>query len=178
MEAQVITVKGLIAMGCVLALGLLASASAFAVKPTREPVVPSSVVLPAGEACSFPLSWVESGGDKRTRTTFYDREGNPVRVQNTGPRVTITLTNIDTGKSITLDHGGGTVQETLHADGSVTDVLTGSQSVLSLFPTDVPAGPSTTIYYGRVVFEIAPDGTFTLVSTSGRSVDACAALSG
>ena len=54
--------------------------------------------------------------------------------------------------------------------------LTG-HNVLILFPSDVPAGPSTTLYVGRVVFTADVNGIFTLVSTSGTSTDLCAALS-
>ena len=49
--------------------------------------------------------------------------------------------------------------------------------VLIMFPTDVPAGPSTTLYVGRVVFDVAPDRVFTLKETQGKSTDLCAALS-
>jgi hypothetical protein len=41
----------------------------------------------------------------------------------------------------------------------------------------VPAGPTTTLVVGRVVFTIGADGVFTLVSTSGTTTDICAALS-
>ena len=48
-----------------------------------------------------------------------------------------------------------------------------------LFPTDIPAGPSTTLYVGRVVFDVNPaTGVFTLKETRGRATDLCAALSG
>jgi hypothetical protein len=49
--------------------------------------------------------------------------------------------------------------------------------VLILFPSDVPEGPSTTLYVGRVVFTIDDAGVFTVVSTSGKSTDICAELS-
>jgi len=41
---------------------------------------------------------------------------------------------------------------------------------------DVPAGPSTTLYVGRVVFTVDTSGVFTLQSVSGKSTDICAAL--
>ena len=63
-----------------------------------------------------------------------------------------------------------------NADGSQTVTVTG-HNVLILFPSDVPAGPSTTLYVGRVVYTIGTDGVFTLVSTSGTATDICAALS-
>jgi hypothetical protein len=61
--------------------------------------------------------------------------------------------------------------------GTQTVVTTG-HNVLILFPTDVPAGPSTTLYAGRVVFMIDKSGIFALESTRGMSTDICAALSG
>jgi hypothetical protein len=63
-----------------------------------------------------------------------------------------------------------------NADGSQTVTVTG-HNVLILFPTDVPAGPSTTLYVGRVVCTIGVDQVFTLKSTSGKATDICAALS-
>ena len=63
-----------------------------------------------------------------------------------------------------------------NADGSQTLTVTG-HNVLILFPTDVPAGPSTTLYVGRVVFTIGVDQVFTLKSASGKATDICAALS-
>ena len=64
----------------------------------------------------------------------------------------------------------------INADGSQTVTLSG-HNVLFLFPTDVPAGPSTTLYVGRVVFTVDVNGVFTLVSTAGTATDICAALS-
>jgi hypothetical protein len=49
--------------------------------------------------------------------------------------------------------------------------------VLILFPTDVPAGPSTTLYQGRIVYTVDPDEVFTLQEVSAQETDICAALS-
>jgi hypothetical protein len=49
--------------------------------------------------------------------------------------------------------------------------------VLIMFPTDEPAGPSTTLYVGRVVFDADAAFNFTLRSTRGTATDLCAALS-
>jgi len=64
----------------------------------------------------------------------------------------------------------------LNPDGSATQVTTGHNIVI-LFPTDVPAGPSTTLYVGRVVISIDSAGNYTLLKASGSSADICAALS-
>jgi hypothetical protein len=91
-------------------------------------------------------------------------------------RLIITFANADTGRSVTLRLGGAG-HITLNPDGSTTAVGTGNQ-VLTLFPTDVPAGPSTTLYSGRVVTSISPTGVFTLIGANGKPpVDLCAVLS-
>ena len=56
--------------------------------------------------------------------------------------------------------------------------MTTGHNVLILFPTDVPAGPSTTLYVGRVVFTVDSDGVFAVTDTNGTSTDICVALSG
>jgi hypothetical protein len=40
----------------------------------------------------------------------------------------------------------------------------------------VPAGPTTTLYVGRVVFTIDSSGTFTLQQHRGEAIDICASL--
>ena len=63
-------------------------------------------------------------------------------------------------------------------DGTSTYTTMG-HLVLILFPNDVPAGPSTTLYVGRVVFDVDNiTGVFTLRDARGRATDLCAALSG
>jgi hypothetical protein len=48
---------------------------------------------------------------------------------------------------------------------------------LILFPSDIPAGPTTTHYIGRIVYNVDPKtGVFTLVSTTGQERDICAEL--
>ncbi len=106
-------------------------------------------------------------------TTFFDRDGNPVRILFTHASP-FTVTNADTGKSITIPHGAA-FHFTPHPDGSQTLVATGFTLEIQ-FPTDVPAGPSMTLYSGRVVIEISASGTSTVVSTKGKAVDLCAEL--
>ena len=48
-----------------------------------------------------------------------------------------------------------------------------------MFPTDVPPGPSTTLYVGQVVFTFDNETGFTTVQENeGTATDLCAALSG
>ena len=52
-------------------------------------------------------------------------------------------------------------------------------NVLFLFPTDEPAGPSTTLHVGVVVYDDDGAGNFTVDQhlTRSRTTDICAAVS-
>jgi len=133
-------------------------------------------VFPAGTACDFDLA-VDIAGGHQVVHTFVDANGTTVRTLSTGVGSQLTFTNPSTNATIALRSNGSVTNTVFNADGSQTITLTG-HNVLVLFPTDVPAGPSTTLYVGRVVFTIGVDGqTFTLQSTSGTATDICAALS-
>ena len=72
---------------------------------------------------------------------------------------------------------GSVSRTTVNPDGILTVAATGHNGLI-LFPTDLPAGPTTTQYIGRIVYNIDPaTGAFTLISTSGQSRDICAELS-
>jgi hypothetical protein len=133
-----------------------------------------SIELPAGVACAFALG-VEGTGDKRIMREFTDRNGNVVRTLAAGKGFTLTFTNLSTGESLTLPSSGSVQRTTVNSDGTSTVVSTG-HNVLIFFPTDIPAGPSTTLYVGQVVYTVDASGVFTLQSTSGRTTDLCALL--
>jgi hypothetical protein len=134
------------------------------------------LILPPGVACSFGLQVEIVSGDHRVNRTFVDANGNTVRILEAGYGNQLTFTNTSTGSTLTLPANGSVSQTVINADGSKTVTLSG-HNVLILFPTDVPAGPSTTLYVGRVVFTIDVNGDYTLVSTSGTARDICAELS-
>lgn len=156
-------------------LALLPAAPASAVKPDRQIFLNPEVVLPAGVACSgFALS-VTVDLEKQTITTFFDNQGNPVRQLIVG-RLIITGTNVSTGASLTRRLGGA-FRVYFNPDGTLTNIGTGHSAVV-FFPTDVPPGPSTTLYTGRVVFDLNPaTNVATLQDTAGNKVDVCALLS-
>jgi hypothetical protein len=155
----------------------LAVASALAVGtpvPVSAAAPNFTIDLPAGVACAgFDLR-VEGAGDKRIMREFTDRNGNVVRLLSAGKGFTLTFTNLDTDESLTVQ-SNGSVERTTVSDGTSTVVGTGHY-VLILFPTDIPAGPSTTLYVGQVVFTVDANGVFTLQSTSGTTTDICALL--
>jgi len=130
--------------------------------------------LPAGLACAFPLK-IEGTGDNRIMKEFTDRDGNVVRMLSAGRGFELTFTNLTSGRSVTVPSNGSVQQTTIEADGSLTVQDTG-HNVVVLFPTDVPAGPSTTLYTGRLVYTVDLAGVFTVQSISGRTSDICARL--
>ncbi len=134
------------------------------------------IVFPPGVACDFGLAVDLGGGGPRVEHTFTDVNGNPVRILSTGVGNQLTFTNLSNGATTALSANGAVTNTVFNADGSQTVTLTG-HNILIMFPTDVPAGPSTTLYVGRVVFTVDADGVTTLMSTSGRATDICAALS-
>ena len=86
------------------------------------------------------------------------------------------MTNMSTGATVWLRPKGFTATTRPNGDGTSTFVLTGHQ-VVFMYPTDHPAGPSTTLYAGRVAYHII-DATqeYTLLTAAGKRTDICAAL--
>jgi hypothetical protein len=132
------------------------------------------IVLSAGIACDFALRVDILGGTQVQKT--FDKHGT-LRTLSAGKGSALTFTNTATGATLSLQPNGSVSRTTTpNSDGSTTVVVTG-HNVLIFFPTDVPAGPSTTQYVGRVVYTVDSAEVFTLQQVSGRSTDICAALS-
>ena len=130
--------------------------------------------FPTGLACNFELR-IDSVGGPLVQKTFTDKSGNFVRQLAAGTGGKLTFTNVKTGATLTLP-SNGSVQQVTQVGNDYLDVATG-HNLLILYPTDVPAGPTTTLYVGRVVFTIDSVGIFTLLGSSGKSTDICASLS-
>lgn len=155
-------------------------AAAFCSAPAANAAPPSGppdliVDLPAGQGCSFALS-VRGVDSKRHTKTFLDANGKVVRTIESGKGYTLTYINAETGKSITFKGSGGATHTTIDTKTGISTVTSTGHNGLVLFPSDIPAGPTTTQYTGRIVYTIDKDGVFTLKSTSGKQVDVCAAL--
>ena len=165
--------------GIVLALGVLlvlgASGSASARRPIREfSPLPSRIVL--DDVCQTFSIVADFLVNRVYVTTFTDENGDPVRSHTTGS-LKVRLTNPENGASVVRNLSGpGTT--TYHADGSRTIVARGPWPFF-YFPGELFPGSegSFMVHRGRVVLEIAADGTQTIVSESGTSEDLCATLS-
>jgi hypothetical protein len=128
-----------------------------------------------GVACTFGLDL--DGVDNRVVHEFTDVDGNDVQLI-TGLAGPVTFTNVGSGATLTLPARGAAWKIVTSPDGNASTFTATGHFVLIMFPTDDPAGPSTTLYVGRVVFTIDNSGVFTLQETRGTATDLCAALSG
>ena len=129
--------------------------------------------LDPGVGCDFGLGLDNIEGPP-LRREFTDRNGNTVRVF-AGKSGAVIYTNLETGESVSFQSRGTRLRET-------TDATTGTQLLeysghvgLILFPTDVPAGPSTTQISGSLVVTVE-DGVFTVQEVQGQQIDICARL--
>jgi len=158
----------------VVAVAVVASGTVLGAAGERAAA--ATVTFEPGVVCDFGLSF-DADPDMRTSHKFTDANGDVVELL-TGHGTAVTLTNDATGASLTLPANGAVWNIVHHSDGTSTYTTMG-HLVLFLFPTDIPAGPSTTLYVGRVVFDIDDTtGVFTLKETRGTATDLCAALSG
>ena len=159
-----------------MACGVILAASALLGGASVATAADQTLDLPAGIACEdFDLRIEITGGNQVMRT-FRDENGNPVRFLSAGRGSALTLTNLSTGTSLSLRPNGSVTHVTFNPDGSSTWRTTG-HNVLILFPTDIPAGPSTTLTVGQVVFTVDVNQVFTVMKVRGTSTDICAALS-
>jgi hypothetical protein len=140
-----------------------------------QPASAAAIELPAGEGCTFPLG-VDGGAFPPERKTFTDPNGNPITVLagKSGP---VTYTNLDTNNSLTFQSRGTALRVTARSDGTQLLEFSGNVGII-LFPSDVPAGPSTTQINGRLVLSFDPATGFTVVlEQAGNQIDVCARLS-
>jgi hypothetical protein len=140
-----------------------------------QPASAAPITLPAGVACTFPLV-LEGGEFPLERITFTDPNGNPITVL-AGQSGAVTYTNDITKESLTFRSRGTALRITEMSDGTQLLEFSGNVGII-LFPTDVPAGPSTTQINGRLVMSFDPVTGFTVVlKQEGNQIDVCARLS-
>jgi hypothetical protein len=160
--------RGLLLLSMVL-LALAVAPLAAANKPAQEIIpAPDDVVL--ADQCAFPVLAHIEGGE--IDTTFFDKAGNITKLHGVFPGQTLTATNLDTGKSITVVDAGS-FQARAASDGSVTVKITGHGPI----PNFV-TGESGLWYLnsGQVLLTFDADGNLTSVRSTGNLVDLCTRL--
>jgi hypothetical protein len=160
----------------VMAVALFAGSGVGAVPPLHEPTAPTGIgVQPAGQACSFAVDIELVSGDQGRMTTFFDHEGNVTRVMGTARPSVWSITNVGTGVSANVKLPAGHQTVTFLPDGTTHIEISGG--VIGFQgPSDTPAGPFAFTNVGRLVVNIAPDNTGTLLALSGHRFDLCAAV--
>jgi hypothetical protein len=129
------------------------------------------LTLPAGTACpGFALHIAGSGGNYATRSFVNGR------TVSAGTGFALEFTNVSTGETFTTKSNGAAQQTITNPDGTET-VMSVGHRVIVLFPSDSPAGPSTTLIVGRIVYDVDEFGNFTVRSVKGNTTDICALLS-
>lgn len=151
---------------------------ALAAGESCDPPDPANLVLPAGIACSgFDLKIEGSGTQHLVCRNFTDKNGNVVRNLIAGKGPTLTFTNLSTGATFTT-RGNGSVGHTTYNTNGTSETSTTGHNVIILFPTDVPPGPSTTLYIGKINYTVDADFNWNLRQVGGQAIDICAALGG
>jgi hypothetical protein len=163
--------KRLLRFGTVTALVSAAIVAAVQPASAQEPIV-----LPEGQACEDFALQIENPEFPPLRRAFTDRSGNPVRLL-AGQSGAITYTNLETGESLAFNARGTRLRETTDRATGLQTLEFSGQVGLILFPSDVPAGPSTTQISGRLVVTFDPETGFTeVLEQRGRQIDICAEL--
>ena len=127
----------------------------------------------AGEACTFPLT-VTASGELKGPSGRLSASGS--RELTAGRGRTLRFANTASGADLEVA-ASGSVSRITSTSASTYDQTLSGHNVLILYPTDVPAGPSTTLYIGKVTFHVDRDGVFTVTQKSGSATDICALLS-
>jgi hypothetical protein len=154
------------------------SAAAAAAALVFAPTAPANAVTetyPAGVACPFELRVDATGGPKVDKT--FEAPDGSVRLLNAGKGSDLVFTNVETDATYSLSGSGAVSWTRVDASGSARLTVTG-HTVVIYFPTDEPAGPSTTLVVGRedIALDLATSG-FIRLSRTGKTTDICAALS-
>jgi hypothetical protein len=160
--------RGLLLLSTVL-LVLAVAPVATANKPTREvnPVQDDMVIT--GQ-CAFPVLAHIDGGE--IVTNFTDKAGNLVKQIVVFPANTVTLTNLDSGKSITRV-ATGSFQGRAHLDGSVSFKITGHGAFAG---NPITGEPGVWYLSGRLFANFDADENLTSTGSTGKLVDLCPRL--
>ena len=151
-----------------LTLGLVAPSAALARPPVRE-VLPLPLDVTVGE-CGFAVLIHAEG--QTIRTTWYDDAGDPVRAVESYPGLTYVLTNVATGKQISVPIPGPAKYE-FNADGSTT--VTGS-GPWGWWPNPVTGEHGIFLVRGRLTFTFDDAGNFSFELLSGQLDNLCPRL--
>ena len=165
--------RGILLLSTVL-IALAVVPAAIANKPPWVPyrdIIQTHEDHPIPGQCAFPVLFHVEGPE--IQTTFFDKAGNPIRLLGVFPGETITLTNLDTGKSLTVG-GAGSFQLRVEPDGSGSAMATG----LGVWHDGNPVTGEPGLWYqsGRVSTTWDAEGNTTSLKSTGKLVNLCPRL--
>lgn len=130
--------------------------------------------LDAGVGCSFPIL-IEQRGDPNFYKEFRDRNGKVAGLISAGPNLEYRVTNRINNTQLKIFSKGGMSKTSPNPDGTQTGELNG-HSLIILFPTDAPPGPTSTLYEGKLTYAIDAHDNWKLGLLAGHKVDLCKEL--
>lgn len=160
--------RGLLLISTVL-IAVAVVPVATASPPDRYPVLPPEDKT-ITDQCAFPVLAHIEGGE--FDTTFFDKDGDVVKIHGVFPGQTSTWTNLETGKSITLTDAGA-FHAQAERDGSARFSITGHG------PIDNSLIDEPGIWYldgGQVSGTADAHGNLTSVAVKGNLVNLCTLL--
>jgi hypothetical protein len=164
--------RGLLLLTTVL-IACVVVPAALAVKPDwvpRRDIILTQDDVPITDQCAFPVLAHFEGPE--IHTTFTDRAGNIVKLLGVFPGHRVTLTNLHTGKSITVG-ATGSFKLKAEPDGSGSAMVTGQ----GIWPGNPITGESGIWYQsGRVSTTWDAEGNTTSLNSTGTLVDLCPQL--
>lgn len=143
---------------------LLMSSNAMADTVMRFPTPkPADKIFPAGEICPFAIEALAVVNNEYTVAFFKAGASQPYKLITTGAFIA-TFTNLESGKSITVN-ASGPGKVTFNPDGTVTVDITGREVL----------NPGDSVGAGRTVLQFGPTG-ITFVR-NGNYASLCGELS-
>jgi hypothetical protein len=153
----------------IVLFALTITPSASAGQPIRE-VHPSQDDVVITDQCTFPVLGHVEGIE--IVTTFTDGAGNPVKQIGSFPGNMMTLTNLDSGTSVTVAATGSS-QLRAEPDGSLSARAMGHGP---FFPNPITGEPGIWYLSGQGKATIDAQGIVTSADVAGRLVDLCPKL--
>ena len=164
--------RPLAAVTVAVGIGLIALAPAAGAASKRVPVANPDFTTTT--ACSFPVAFHALVNNEYQTTTPQPDGTTLIKIEGS---LFATLTNGNTGKSITVNISGpGTF--TINADGSSSSTFRGRSLFFFGAAAQTSFGvPGILLTSGLVNFTQDSSGNFTSFAPNGSSTDECAALS-
>ena len=162
-------------------VGIGLTAAPAVAKPPPRPD-PLTTVLAPGQGCpGFWLGVKEEGGTKDVRVVR-DSSGTVIETVTTRTGVVVTYSNFGSKKKAKKAEKQVIINTprsvlTIRPEGTIERWIAEGSNGLVLFPTDIPAGPSTSHYEGKIEYTVdTTTGVFTLTSVNASKRDICAEL--